>query len=125
MKRKVLTLTAGLMARVSMTLAMVLTLGTAMAQEGWQTLELGKHTPEANIFGVNADYVFTPTESGVLTVWSQDQIMHVYSALNAEGTDVDYATQISQFAYASYTDNGVTFSKKTTSDVEAGKTYYL
>lgn len=125
MKRKVLTLTAGLMARVSMTLAMVLTLGTAMAQEGWQTLELGKHTPEANIFGVNADYVFTPTESGVLTVWSQDQIMHVYTALNAEGTDVDYATQISQFAYASYTDNGVTFSKKTTSDVEAGKTYYL
>ncbi|MGM9817202.1 MAG: Ig-like domain-containing protein [Lepagella sp.] len=98
---------------------------SASAQIEWQDLELGVHYNEANIYGVTADYKFTPQSSGVLTVWSQDQIMHVYTALNADGTDVDYNSMISQFAYDSYTHDGVTFSKKTTSSVTAGETYYL
>ncbi len=98
---------------------------SASAQIEWQDLELNVHYNEANIFGITADYKFTPESSGVLTVWSQDQVMHVYSALNEDGSDVDYNSQISQFAYASFTHDGVTFSKKTTSSVTAGHTYYL
>ena len=51
--------------------------------------------------------------------------MHVYSQLNADETDLVYESQISSFGYASNTFEGVTFSKRTTSQVEAGKTYYI
>lgn len=98
---------------------------SASAQIEWKDLELGVHYGEANIYGVTADYKFTPEKSGVLTIWSQEQVMHVYTALNADGTDVDESTEISQFAYASFTDGDVTFSKKTTSSVTAGTTYYI
>ena len=104
---------------------MVVSSFSASAQIEWKDLELGVHYSEANIFGVSADYKFTPEKSGVLTIWSQEEVMHVYSALNADGTDVDNATQISSFAYASFTDGDVTFSKKTTSNVTAGETYYI
>ena len=98
---------------------------SASAQIEWKDLELGVHYGEANIYGVTAEYKFTPEKSGVLTIWSQDEVMHVYTALTADGTDVDFGSQISQFAYASFTDGDVTFSKKTTSSVTAGTTYYI
>ncbi|MGM9868669.1 MAG: hypothetical protein ACI30R_03445, partial [Sodaliphilus sp.] len=85
-----------------------------------QTLDLNTKYPEAN-----AVYQFTPAKSGVLTIWSQEQTVHVYTALNADASDVDYTTSISSFAYGSYTDNDVYFSKKTTSSVTAGETYYI
>lgn len=104
---------------------MVVTSFSASAQIEWKDLELGVHYGEANIFGVSADYKFTPEKSGVLTIWSQDQVLEVYSALNADGSDVNYETLISTFAYASFTHNDVTFGKKTTSSVTAGNTYYI
>ncbi len=91
----------------------------------WTPLELDQLYEEPNIWNNQTDFTFTPTESGVLTIWSQDAVMHVYTKLNDEGTDIDYESQISSFGYASNTWEGTTFSKRTTSNVEAGKTVYI
>lgn len=91
------------------------------AHAEWIPVDLDKLYDEPNIWNNQTDFLFTPTESGVLTIWSQDAVMHVYAALNTDGSDVDYETQISSFGYASYTYEGISFSKRTTSNVEAGK----
>ena len=95
------------------------------AHAEWIPVDLDKLYDEPNIWNNQTDFLFTPTESGVLTIWSQDAVMHVYAALNTDGSDVDYETQISSFGYASYTYEGISFSKRTTSNVEAGKKYYI
>ncbi|MDY3098712.1 MAG: Ig-like domain-containing protein [Bacteroidaceae bacterium] len=107
------------------TLLLLLSLVSLSASAEWLPVELDKLYDEPNIWNNQTDFKFTPTESGTLTVWSQDAVMHVYSQLNADETDLVYESQISSFGYASNTFEGVTFSKRTTSQVEAGKTYYI
>ena len=107
------------------TLLLLLSLVSLSASAEWLPVELDKLYDEPNIWNNQTDFKFTPTESGTLTIWSQDAVMHVYSQLNADETDLVYESQISSFGYASNTFEGVTFSKRTTSQVEAGKTYYI
>lgn len=95
------------------------------AHAEWMPLDPDRLYDEPNIWNNQTDFQFTPTESGVLTIWSQDAVMHVYTALNTDGSDVDYETQISSFGYASYSYEGISFSKRTTSNVEKGHTYYI
>ena len=107
------------------TLLLLVSLVSLSASAEWLPVELDKLYDEPNIWNNQTDFKFTPSESGTLTIWSQDAVMHVYTQLTADETDLVYESQISSFAYASNTFNGVTFGKKTTSDVEAGKTYYI
>ena len=107
------------------TLLLLVSLVCLSASAEWLPVELDKLYDEPNIWNNQTDFKFTPSESGTLTIWSQDAVMHVYTQLTADETDLVYESQISSFAYASNTFNGVTFGKKTTSDVEAGKTYYI
>ncbi|MGN0230527.1 MAG: Ig-like domain-containing protein [Muribaculaceae bacterium] len=93
---------------------------SASAQIEWKDLELNTHLDEAT-----AEYKFTPSKSGILTLWSQDRVIGVYTALTPDGNDVDYSTGIHANTYASFTDNGVTFAKKSTANVTAGETYYI
>ena len=93
---------------------------SASAQIEWKDLELNTHLDEAT-----AEYKFTPSKSGILTLWSQDRVIEVYTALTPDGNDVDYSTGIFANTYASFTDNGVTFAKKSTANVTAGETYYI
>ena len=127
MREKLLSTTSPLR-KLWMLLVMMLATASSFAQVDWPQLPLRVATNEANIFDatIPSAYQFTPEKSGVLTIWSQDVVLHVYSALNAEGNDVNYETQVSNFANgSSYTEQDVTFSKKTVSNVEAGKTYYV
>ena len=107
------------------TLLLLLSLVSLSASAEWLPVELDKLYDEPNIWNNQTDFKFTPAESGTLTIWSQDAVMHVYTQLTADETDLVYESQISSFGYAENTFGGVTFSKKTTSDVEAGKTYYI
>ena len=107
------------------TMLLLVSLVSLSASAEWLPVELDKLYDEPNIWNNQTDFKFTPSESGTLTIWSQDAVMHVYTQLTADETDLVYESQISSFAYASNTFNGVTFGKKTTSDVEAGKTYYI
>ena len=107
------------------TLLLLVSLVSLSASAEWLPVELDKLYDEPNIWNNQTDFKFTPSESGTLTIWSQDAVMHVYTQLTADETDLVYESQISSFAYASNTFEGVSFGKKTTSDVEAGKTYYI
>ncbi|MGM9804118.1 MAG: Ig-like domain-containing protein [Muribaculaceae bacterium] len=92
----------------------------------WETLELNTLCNEPDIYGTpGGKYQFTPTEDGVLTIYSQDQVVHVYTALNADGSDILNTSIISSFSYCEATINGVTFGKKTVSAVTSGTTYYV
>ena len=125
MKEKLLNATMRSVQKTWLLIVMMLTSLSASAALEWQDLPVGQLNNEPNIFEPETFYKFTPTENGVLTIWSQDVIYHVYSALTEDGSNVDYSTQVSSSAYGSYTEQGVTFSKKTTTNVEGGKTYYL
>ena len=104
---------------------MLLTLVSLSASAEWLPVELNTLYEEPNIWNNQTDFKFTPAESGSLTIWSQDAVMHVYTQLTADETDLVYDSQISSFGYAENTFQGTTFGKRTVSDVEAGKTYYI
>ena len=104
---------------------MVLAGFSAHAQSDWKTLELNTLYDENNIFGVDNKYKFTPESDGTLFLWAQEAQPEVYSETDASGTDVNYETLVSSFSYESATIQGVTFGKKVTAQVVAGKTYYI
>ena len=108
-------------------IVMVLAGAGAYAQDaqGWKTLKLNTLYNENNIFGVNDKYKFTPETDGTLVVWAQEAQITVYTAMNAEGTDVDENSRYSSFSYETATIQNVTFGKKETAQVKAGTTYYL
>ena len=70
------------------TLLLLLSLVSLSASAEWLPVELDKLYDEPNIWNNQTDFKFTPTESGTLTIWSQDAVMHVYSQLNADETDL-------------------------------------
>ena len=108
-------------------IVMVLAGAGAYAQDaqGWKTLKLNTIYNENNIFGVDDKYKFTPETDGTLVVWAQEAQITVYTAMNAEGTDVDENSRYSSFSYETATIQNVTFGKKETAQVKAGTTYYL
>ncbi len=127
MKEKLLSFVKGSLHRMCLLIVMVLAGAGAYAQDaqGWKTLELNTLYNENNIFGVNDKYKFTPETDGTLVVWAQEAQITVYTALNAEGTDVDENSRYSSFSYETATIQNVTFGKKETAQVKAGTTYYL
>ncbi|MCF2654528.1 Ig-like domain-containing protein [Prevotella loescheii] len=127
MKEKLLSFVKGSLHRMCLLIVMVLAGAGAYAQDakGWKTLELNTLYNENNIFGVNDKYKFTPETDGTLVVWAQEAQLTVYTALNAEGTDVDENSRYSSFSYETATIQNVTFGKKETAQVKAGTTYYL
>ena len=127
MKEKLLSFVKGSLHRMCLLIVMVLAGAGAYAQDaqGWKTLKLNTLYNENNIFGVNDKYKFTPETDGTLVVWAQEAQLTVYTALNAEGTDVDENSRYSSFSYETATIQNVTFGKKETAQVKAGTTYYL
>ena len=127
MKEKLLSFVKGSLHRMCLLIVMVLAGAGAYAQDaqGWKTLELNTLYNENNIFGVDDKYKFTPETDGTLVVWAQEAQITVYTAMNAEGTDVDENSRYSSFSYETATIQNVTFGKKETAQVKAGTTYYL
>ena len=127
MKEKLLSFVKGSLHRMCLLIVMVLAGAGAYAQDaqGWKTLELSTLYNENNIFGVDDKYKFTPETDGTLVVWAQEAQITVYTAMNAEGTDVDENSRYSSFSYETATIQNVTFGKKETAQVKAGTTYYL
>ena len=127
MKEKLLSFVKGSLHRMCLLIVMVLAGAGAYAQDaqGWKTLKLNTLYNENNIFGVNDKYKFTPETDGTLVVWAQEAQITVYTAMNAEGTDVDENSRYSSFSYETATIQNVTFGKKETAQVKAGTTYYL
>ncbi|MGM9673948.1 MAG: hypothetical protein ACI3X9_00575, partial [Bacteroidaceae bacterium] len=77
------------------TLLLLLSLVSLSASAEWLPVELDKLYDEPNIWNNQTDFKFTPAESGTLTIWSQDAVMHVYTQLTADETDLVYESQIS------------------------------
>ena len=127
MKEKLLSFVKGSLHRMCLLIVMVLAGAGGYAQDaqGWKTLELNTIYNENNIFGVDDKYKFTPETDGTLVVWAQEAQITVYTAMNAEGTDVDENSRYSSFSYETATIQNVTFGKKETAQVKAGTTYYL
>ena len=127
MKEKLLSFVKGSLHRMCLLIVMVLAGAGAYAQDaqGWKTLELNTIYNENNIFDVDDKYKFTPETDGTLVVWAQEAQITVYTAMNAEGTDVDENSRYSSFSYETATIQNVTFGKKETAQVKAGTTYYL
>ena len=127
MKEKLLSFVKGSLHRMCLLIVMVLAGAGAYAQDaqGWKTLKLNTIYNENNIFGVDDKYKFTPETDGTLVVWAQEAQITVYTAMNAEGTDVDENSRYSSFSYETATIQNVTFGKKETAQVKAGTTYYL
>ena len=127
MKEKLLSFVKGSLHRMCLLIVMVLAGAGAYAQDaqGWKTLKLNTLYNENNIFGVDDKYKFTPETDGTLVVWAQEAQITVYTAMNAEGTDVDENSRYSSFSYETATIQNVTFGKKETAQVKAGTTYYL
>lgn len=107
------------------TMLLFMTFVSLSVSAEWQSVELDKLYDEPNFKDEQTTFTFTPAENGVLTIWSQDAVMHVYTELAADGSGVDYQSITSSFAYASFTFDDIYFPKRTTSDVQAGKTYYI
>ena len=128
MKEKLLSFVNGSLCKLWLMFVMVLASASVSAQETvWKQLQL--NTPldmNVNRGYSDAKYQFTPEEDGVVTIFSQDAIVYVCTEKDAEGTNVNFDTQIQQYAgWVSETIDGFTFQQKVTATLKKDVTYYI